>query len=92
MSYNPISHEILWDVGKIKAGTGYGNDSQEVAFQVGFIPGFTQTGKTPALISQTKFTGKDDFTGVVIDHTTNPLSTMLSTDPQFDAKQAMVTP
>lgn len=92
IAYNPVSHEILWNIGKIKAGTGYEIDSQEVAFQVGLSPGLAQVGKMPSLLFDTVFTGTDDFTGTMISRTLLPLSTMLSTDPQFDVRQSMVVP
>lgn len=91
--YNPVSHEISWNLGKIKAGTGYEINPQEVSFQVGLSPGLAQVGKTPAMISQATFTGKDDFTGVEVNRDVDPLTTLLSTDPQFDAHlQSMVAP
>jgi hypothetical protein len=92
LTYNPVSHEILWNMGKIQAGTGYEIAPQEVSFQVGINPGLAQVGKTPNLISKTTLNGKDDFSGVTIEHTLFPLSTMLSTDPQFDVRNAEVVP
>lgn len=90
--YNPISHEILWDIGAIKSGTGYETEPQEVSFQIGLVPGLAQVGKTPALISGMVFTGKDDFTGGAIEINALPISIMLSTDPQFDVQGSMVSP
>lgn len=90
--YNPDSHEISWNIGKIKSGTGYETDPQEVSFQIALSPGLAQVGKMPSLISTATFSGQDDFTGTTIERTVNPLSTMLSTDPQFDVRQSMVVP
>jgi len=90
LKYNPASHEVVWNIGKIKAGTGYEIDPQEVSFQVGLIPGLAQAGKEPQIISKAAFSGKDDFTATMIERAANPLSTMLSTDPQFDPRHAAV--
>jgi len=64
VSYNPASGEISWNIGKIKAGTGYETEPIELAFQIGITPGFSHIGKTPAFISDGNFEGKDTFTSV----------------------------
>lgn len=90
--FNPVTHEITWNIGQIKAGTGYETEPQEVSFQVGLIPGLSQVGTPLDLVSGAEFTGKDDFTGIVIEHTTSSLSTMLTSDPQFGIGESLVVP
>ncbi len=92
IEYNPVSHEVTWSIGKINAEAGYGFDAPEVSFQIALTPGLAQAGKILPLISETVFTGVDDFAGVPIEKTIYSLSTMLSTDPQFDPQHANVAP
>jgi len=92
LTYNPVSHQILWNIGKVKAGTGYETEPQEVSFQVGLTPGLAQVMKQPALVLSTTFSGKDDFSGVSINRTVSPLTIMLLTDPQFDPRFSTVVP
>lgn len=90
ITYNPVSHEIVWNIGKIKSGTGYETGPQEVSFQIGFTPGLSQVEEVPIVISEAALIGKDDFTGVIVERAQSPLSTMLSTDPQFEFQQSIV--
>lgn len=90
--YNPVSHEITWTINRIGAGTGYGTEAKEVAFQIGVTPSLSHIKKTPEIISRTALSGKDDFTGMMISEAANPLSTILSTDPEASAEDSQVVP
>lgn len=90
--YNPVSHEITWNIGTIKSGTGYEIVPQEVAFQVGLTPGLAQVGQRLPLISDATFMGEDDFTKTAIKRALTPLTTFLSTDPQFNLADGEVEP
>jgi hypothetical protein len=92
ISYNPVSHEILWNIGTISSGTGYNTGSQEVSFQVGFTPGNTQKGTEANLISEATFTGLDNFTGESIEKTIRPLTTRLLSDSKATFSEALVVP
>lgn len=92
IAYNPVSHEIVWTIGKIKAGSGYGFSPTEVAFQIGLMPSLSQIGETPSVISAAAFSGKDDFTGKAISKIATSLTTRLETDPQSSLSDAEVAP
>lgn len=92
ITYNTVTHQIVWNIGTIKAGAGYDSDPQEVAFQVVLLPTSLQIGSIQNLISDTVFSGKDDFTSNDITKSIPPVSTMLSTDPSFDEKEAKIVP
>src|SRR3989338_341686 len=61
LSYNPINGQIYWDVGELKAGTGFAGSPKEVNFQISFTPGINQAGTMPSLIGQTIASGDDAF-------------------------------
>jgi hypothetical protein len=83
--YNKETNQVVWDVGDIKAGQGYGGTPPvEVAFQVSFVPSLSQVGDAPDLINESRFEATDRFTGTLIELTNTELSSRISTDPAFD--------
>jgi len=59
--FNPVSKEITWNVGDIKAG-----EEKRVIFQVGLLPSVSQIGTTPALLGTQRLRATDRFTSEVI--------------------------
>ncbi|MBI2120753.1 MAG: hypothetical protein HYT94_03980 [Parcubacteria group bacterium] len=93
IAYNPASHEIVWNIGTIKAGAGYGLEPKEAAFQIGFTPSLSHIGDDPPeLVSEAAFVGKDAFTGMSLGETLGSLSTELATDPQASSGDSIVVP
>ena len=90
LSYNPINGQIYWDVGELKAGTGFAGSPKEVNFQISFTPGINQAGTMPSLIGQTIASGDDAFADTALQVNRDPLNTSLSTDPNFKDDQAVV--
>lgn len=93
VTYNQLTHEIVWDIGNLAAGTGIGEKPpREVAFQVIFTPSISQVGTSPNILSQTTFTGTDSFTGTTITQSGQDITTTLSTDPSANVEQSRVVP
>ncbi len=90
VTYNSNTKEVVWDIGTISKGAGFGNDSPKVSFQIVFKPSLSQLDDTPDLINDTILTGRDDFANVDIRINKPPLNTKLSGDTSFDAKKARV--
>lgn len=90
LSYNPVNGQIVWDVGELKAGTGFAGSPREVNFQISFIPGINQAGTIPALVGQATASGDDAFADTSLQVIRGPLNTSLSTDPNFKDDQAVV--
>ena len=63
VSYNSRTKEIVWDIGKIEAGTGARIAEKEIVFQVGIKPQINQVGQFFKLLGKTTLTAKDAFTG-----------------------------
>jgi hypothetical protein len=83
IAYNPISGEVSWNIGKIKAGAGYEDIPKEVAFQIGITPGQSQVDDIPIIIAQGSFSGKDDFTGASLKQDLPSSLDYLSNEPGF---------
>lgn len=91
VTYNPIGGQILWDVGDLKAGTGFSGSPREASFQVSLVPSSSQVGSTPVLVSDTVAQGDDGFAGLTVQAGTKaPLTTNLSTDINFKQGQGIV--
>lgn len=67
ITFNERTHEIIWKIKKIEAGTGILNQPKEVKFQIGLTPEINQLNDSVNLLYQTKLNAKDDFTGNKID-------------------------
>jgi hypothetical protein len=83
INYNPVSGEVSWNIGKMKAGTGYETEPNEIAFQVGVTPGLSQLEQIPTFVSRGYFTGKDEFTRSAIKENILSSQSYPSGDPDF---------
>ncbi|TAL48747.1 hypothetical protein EPN83_03030 [Patescibacteria group bacterium] len=81
--YDPLSREVLWNVGDVPAGTTLGTKQREVAFQITLEPSLSQVGMTPNLVGESMLSADDRFTGRTVSITRLPLSTRISSDPAF---------
>ena len=82
ISYDPDTREVLWDAGFVVAGTGYTKPAREVSFQVGIVPGVSDVGRTPTLLSPASAAGTDTFTGFRIEQKSVAVTTRLLNDSQ----------
>ena len=88
---NPIGQDIVWDVGTIKAGAGVTAPPREVAFQIAITPSLSQVERVVNLTDSVMFTGTDTFTQTSLSDTKTPLTTRITTDPQFQNQDAFIT-
>lgn len=63
IAYDSQSRQITWNVGYLKAGTGFTLSLREVNFQVSATPSLIQIGPSLNLTSGVVFRGVDIFTG-----------------------------
>ena len=90
VSYNEDSREVTWDLGKIRAGSGYNLPIRQVSFQISITPSLSQVGTIPNLIGVATLTSRDTFTNTSVSNTVKEGSTVLSTDPGFKLGNAAV--
>ncbi len=83
LTYNSVSREITWSVGRLEAGSGISAAPREVAFQVVFTPSISQLEQSPTIIGQSTFSGIDEFTKAPIRIVWKALTISLNTDPNF---------
>lgn len=90
ISYNPVSGVITWDVGSLKAGTGFSSSAKEVSFQISLLPSLSQVGTAPVIVGTTEVTAVDDFTRAELNIQKPALTTRLKTDPGFESIQGTI--
>jgi len=90
LTYNPVTSEIIWKVGDIKAYSGVSGRQQQAEFQIGFEPSLSHVGRSPILVEKVVLSGKDQFTGVMVGDEQAPLTTRFSTDPEFKSGYEIV--
>lgn len=81
VEFTPLTGEIIWDVGSVKAGSGVTIPAKEVAFQIGITPNLASVGSYPVVIYDTLLSGIDDFTGKDLKYSRRSLDTKLGADP-----------
>lgn len=88
--YQSSNGEVVWNLGAVKAGQSGTPSQREVSFQVSFLPSLSQVGKLFNLTGPIAVTGKDLFSGVIVNQTISPVSTLLTDDPSFIKGQEIV--
>ncbi|MEK7085020.1 MAG: hypothetical protein AAB904_00660, partial [Patescibacteria group bacterium] len=90
ISFNESTGEITWDVGELKAGTGFLRPAEEVAFQVGLIPGADLIGKAPELVGPVLASGTDVFAELPVEAKARELTLSLPDDTRLEFGQKKV--
>lgn len=92
LEYNNRTSELVWNMGKVAAGTGVLTDAYEVIFQVGLTPAVNKADTVVSILSESTLTGKDAFTGTDILTTAPVLKTDLPDDSGVGILKARVQP
>jgi len=92
LTYNPITSELLWKIGDIMPGTGFGNDERSVSFQITLTPSGSQVNTEPNLTSNITFSGRDAYTGAILSGTLQSMNTRIFNDPAYTSGAGTVLP
>lgn len=90
LTYNPVSGEIVWNVGNIKTNTGYSAAPRQVSFQVSLTPSLVQVGLTPVLLDSSSLKATDTFTNAALTATASAITTDILSDPKYKFGQGAV--
>lgn len=66
VSYDAASRTVRWNMGEVKAGTGYTTGARTAQFQVTLNPSASQIGQTPALTGAAVLSGTDRFAQIQV--------------------------
>lgn len=92
LEYNDRTNELIWNVGKLQAGTGVLLDPYEVVFQLALTPPVTQVGQTVPVINEATLTAKDAFTDSDISVTASAIKTDMPDDPGVGLMKSKIQP
>jgi hypothetical protein len=90
LKYNSQTGQLVWRVGDLPAATGVLLPVKEVAFQIAITPSLAHLGNYVELVGQSKVTGQDDFTGLRLTKTDEPIDTDLPDDPLVSRNDGIV--
>jgi hypothetical protein len=83
ISYNDVTHEVVWHIGSVSANTGFTSGNREADFVVAIVPSLSQVDSNPDIIKEVTLSGIDSFTGAQVKTTRSTMTTYLRNDPNF---------
>jgi len=90
ISYNATTREVIWNIGTVRPNTGF-DVNREVSFIVAIKPSLSQVGSVPQLMKNLYLSGTDSFTRTLLKSSRNPITTLLTNDPNFKAGNERVS-
>ncbi len=80
LNFEEGSGLVTWNIGSIKARTGFDSSPKEAVFQIAFTPSVSQIGDSPILLNDISFSGYDRFTLSGVSLLRKGLDTSLTSD------------
>lgn len=80
ITYNTETREIIWDIGSVVNGAGFGSPARDVYFQISVTPSSADVGQRLDLTRQVTMTATDSFTNQLLQSIKLPHSTKLLGD------------
>ena len=90
LEYNERTKQIVWNIDRIPAGTGFLIPAYELVFQIALKPSIIQIGTTPVLIDESSLNGKDTFTEETLESFGSAIATNLPDDVSIDSRGGRV--
>ena len=90
LTVDPVSSDIIWNVGSVPKGAGFITDPKVVYFQVELNPSISQLTTAPVLVNTMTAIGTDTYTNTPLNSTWKEITTRLSSDPAFVEGQEKV--
>jgi len=90
-SFNPVTNEVVWNVGSVLSNTGFGSTKKEIQFQLEFLPSTSQIGQSPMILGEANLSGIDKVTGLKVNSTAPAVTTNFSGDPSYKIGDDKVT-
>lgn len=75
VTYDAPTRTVRWDMGELKAGTGYTTGARTAAFQVTLNPSVSQAGQAPTLTGAAVLSGTDRFAQLQVSAQAQPPTT-----------------
>ena len=83
ITYDKGTGEVDWNIGDMKYGIGENSPSRTVSFQVAITPSITQVGTELNLLNEATISGTDAYSGARIGEVKSPVTTSITSDPEY---------
>ena len=83
ITYDKGTGEVVWDIGDMKSGIGTNYPARDVSFQVAITPSINQLGSEINLLNEATISGTDVYSGARIGEVKNPVTTNITSDPEY---------
>ena len=90
LTFNERTGEVIWNIGTLEPGVGFGKPARTVSFQLGLKASINQVGQVPDLLTQIELKGVDHRTQVALSDKKVNLTTRITTDPGYRAGDEVV--
>ncbi|HRY52835.1 MAG TPA: hypothetical protein P5089_03260 [Candidatus Portnoybacteria bacterium] len=91
IKYDAASGKIVWQIGRLSAGTGILSPVRQAVFQVGFTPSIGQVGNEAIIVKSAQISGQDNFTNVQLSASDEELKSGMPDDPVVIDSKSRVT-
>jgi hypothetical protein len=91
ITYDKGTGEVVWNIGDMRAGVGGSSPSRDVSFQIAITPSITQLGSEINLLNEATISGIDAFSGARVGEVKNPVTTNITSDPEYVDDIGIVT-
>jgi len=90
LQYNERTKQIIWEIAKMPAATGFLIPAYELVFQIALRPSITQIGTTPILINESKLEARDTFTNETLESFDSAITSDLPDDLTIGTNEGRV--
>lgn len=90
LSLDPLTGEVIWNIGTVPRGAGFTVPAKDVFFQVELAPSLSQLGGTPTLILEANASGIDSYTSYPLTARWREITTSLFNDANYSSAEGTV--
>ena len=90
LNYNGRTKQIVWEINRIPAATGFLIPVYEIVFQIALRPSIIQVGTIPVLIDESELEALDTFTEEILESFGSAIGTNLPDDLSIGTKESRV--
>jgi len=83
ITYDKGTGEVVWNIGEMKSGIGTNYPAKTVSFQVAITPSITQLGSEINLLNEATISGIDAYSLARIGEVKSPVTTNITSDPEY---------
>ncbi len=83
ITYDKGTGEVVWNIGDMRSGIGTNYPARDVSFQVAITPSITQADSEINLLNEATISGTDAYSGARIGEVKSPVTTNITSDPEY---------